>query len=215
LTGKQFTKAATVIVNKLTPQEFESILKSVVRLENTESIFNNIYKLFHLPIDKKPYTTKTDNTGILTTYKNFEIEIRNFIYVDWDSSEHSRIIFEFKKRKSLLDDFINPTHKIVTDLKKLCTAEIYNAQFDILPTGGFGNESLKVFYQNGTYNPDWEKQHRISPLIIVKTINREKGKDFYIIEFSLNAECYQRKIDKTFLREDWKEIFRYSAPHWL
>ncbi len=106
-----------MINNKLTQQEFESILRSVIRLESIESIFNNIYRVFHLP-NKKPYTTKTDNTGVLSTYKNFEIEIRNFIYVDWDSSEHSRIIFEFKKAKSILDDFINPTYKILNEIKK-------------------------------------------------------------------------------------------------
>ncbi len=46
-------------------------------------------------------------------------------------------------------------------------------------------------------------------------MNRDKGKDFYIVEFSITTECYERKINKTVLKEDWKEIFRYTAPHWL
>lgn len=203
-----------MIINKLTPEEFESILKSVIRLENIKTVFNNIYKIFHLPVDKKPHTTKTDDKTIVTIYKNFEIEIWNFIYTDWDSSEHSRIIFQFKKAKSLIDDFINPTHNIVNNLKKLCAIEIYDVQFDILPTGGFGSDDLKVFYQKNTFNPDWEKQHKISPLIISKSTIREKGKDFYIIEFSITCECYQRQKDRTILKENWVDIFQYSAPHW-
>jgi hypothetical protein len=204
-----------VITNALAPEEFESILKSILRLESIESIFNTIYRLFHLPIDKKPYTTKTENGGILTTYKTFKFEIKHFIYVESDSSEHPRILLGFTKRKTFWDDFVNPTNKIVSNLKKLSASEIPDLQFDVLSTDGFGHEDLRILYQKGTYNPDWEKQHRISPLIIFKTIFKEKGQEYYVIEYSLVAECFQRKGDKTILKEGWKEIFRYSAPYWL
>ncbi len=199
-----------MIINQLTQEEFKSILKSVFSLENIENIFNNIYKIYHLPINKRPFNTETDNSGINTTYEDFDLKIRNVIYVNRDSSEHSRIIFEFSKKKSRFINFINPTRKIVTDLKKLCNAEIYNAQFGILPTHGFGHESLKVYFQKGTYNPDWEKQRRISPMVITTV----EENNLYIVEFHFASECYERKNDKTVLKKDWEKIFRYSAPYW-
>ena len=204
-----------MINNRLTEQEFESILRPILRLETIESIYQTIYGLFHLPIDKRPYTTKTESKGILTTYKSFELEIKHLTWVESDSSEHPRLVLEFTKKKSLLDDVVNPTNKIVSDLKRLSSSEIPDLQFAVLPTVGFGHESLKVLYQKSTYNPDWEKQHRISPLTIVKTMIKEKGKEYYVIEYCLTAECYQRKTDKTMLKEDWKEIFKYSAPSWI
>jgi hypothetical protein len=135
--------------------------------------------------------------------------------VETDSSEHPRLILTFTKTKHFWDDFVNPTNKIVNDLKNLSVAEISGLQFAILPTGGMGHESLRVLYQKGTYNPDWEKQHRVSPLTIFKTIAKGKGREYYAIEYWLVAECFERKGNKTILKENWKEIFKYSAPLWF
>lgn len=212
-----------MINNKLTYHEFESFIKSIVKLENTETIFEIVSKIFHLPNYKQLFCKRnSEDTGIKTTYNGFEIEVKNFKWGSWVNSvkyEDSRIIVEFKKKKMLIDDFINPTNKIVNDLKRICINEIRKLQLCNYSYYGMGidNKKLEILYQDKTFNPnsDWEKHDKISPLTIAKTIIREKGRDFYIIDFLLTAECYERDSDKTTLKKDWQEIFKNSAPMWI
>ena len=207
-----------MIVNKLTYNELESVMKPILKLENKEIIFNTISKTFHIPgYYKLDWNNEAEDTGISTIYKGFDLRVKNFKWTNSDKSEHPRIIIEFRKRKLFIDDFINPTKMILNDLKKICNGEIEKMKlknFSIYGIG-FNNSKIDCIYLDGTYNPNWEEQHKLSPLTITSAIIREKGKDFFILEFDLTAECYERKSDKTFLREDWQEIFIDSAPMWF
>jgi hypothetical protein len=204
-----------VITNALTKEEFEDILKPILRLEPTESIFDTINPLFHLPVNQRPYGANGEGRGIATTYKSFSLDIKYINWVETDSSEHPRLILSFTKTKTFWDNWVNPTHKIVNDLKKISMSEIPDLQFAALPTAGMGNEQLRILYQKGTYNPDWEKQHRVSPLTIFRTVAKQKGQEYYAIEYWLVAECFERKDNKTMLKENWKDLFRFSAPLWF
>jgi hypothetical protein len=204
-----------VITNALTKEEFERMLKPILRLEPTGRIFDTIYPLFHLPVGKRPYGTDGKDRGIATTYRSFTLDIKYINWAEFDSSEHPRLILSFTKTKTSWDDWVNPTHKIVNDLKKLSMSEIPGLQFEVLPTAGVGHEQLRILYQKGTYNPDWVKQHRVSPLTIFRTIAKEKGQEYYAIEYWLVAECFERKDNKTMLKGNWKDLFRFSAPLWF
>jgi hypothetical protein len=185
-------------IKPLTPKEFESILKPIFRLE------------------PNPHTTENQNRQTVLTYKGFDIQIGRLIPIVTDSCERQRLLLQFTKKKSFWDDVIDPTNRIVNDLKILCMTEMPNVQFTVLPTGGFGHESLRIWYQQGTYNPDWRKEQRISPLIIAKTIRiKEKGQEYYVIECSVCAECYQRKANKTILKGNWKDVLKRSDAYWL
>lgn len=183
-------------IKPLTPKEFESILKPIFRLE------------------PNPPTIENQNGQTPLTYKGFAIQIGRLTPIATESPERQRLLLQFTKKKSFWDDVVDPTHKIVIDLKTLCITEMPNVQFAVLPTGGFGHESLRILYQQGTYNPDWQKEQRISPLTIVKTTRiKEKGEEYYVIECSFCAECYQRKAKKTVLKQDWKEVFKGSDAY--
>lgn len=200
-----------MITNSLTFYEIERIIQAIIKLENTEIIFDIVSKIFHFP-NYKELGGKSENIGIKTTYKGFGIAVKHFV---WDKFGHQRIIVEFTKEKAFIDSFINPMNKIVNDLKKICETEIDKVKFSILPTGGISENYLEILYQEGTYNPDWEEQHKTSPLTIAKSIKREMGNDLYIIDFDLTAECFERNLGRTILKEDWREIFIDSAPMWF
>ncbi|MEO6838611.1 MAG: hypothetical protein ABI261_08275 [Ginsengibacter sp.] len=207
-----------MIVNELTYNELESVMKPILKLEKKEIIFNIISKTFHIPsYDKFDSDNEAENTGVKTMYKGFDLRVKNFKWTNSDKSEHPRIIIEFRKRKLFLDDSINQTKLILNDLKKICNGEIEKMKLKNFSIYGIGRDDSRIdcLYQEGTYNPNWEKQHKLSPLTITSAIIREKGKDFFILEFDLTAECYERKSDKTFLKEDWQEIFIDSAPMWF
>jgi hypothetical protein len=188
-----------MIIKPLTPKEFENFLRPIFRLEPSERVYSTFYGLLKLP-----------------TYKGFDIQLERYIPIVTDLYQRPRITLRFTKKKSFWDDVVDPTNRIVNDLKFLCTAEIPDVQFALLPAGGFGHESLRILYQQGTYNPNWEKEQRISPLIIAKTIKiKENGQEYYVVECSLCAECYQRKANKTILKKDWKELLRRSVAYWV
>ncbi len=117
-----------MITNTITKEEFERMLKPILRLEPTERIFETIYPLFHLPPGKRPFDIDSENQGIATTYKSFALDIKYINWVETDSSEHPRLILSFTKAKTFLDDFVSPTRDIVNDLKKSSMSQIPGLQ---------------------------------------------------------------------------------------
>ena len=171
-----------MIVNKLTYNELGNLIKPILKLENKEIIFNTISKTFHISsYDKLDLNNEAEDTGIKTMYKGFDLRVKNFKWTNSDKSEHPRIIIEFTKRKLFIDDFINPTKKILNDLNKICNGEIEKMKLLNFSIYGIGRDDSRIdcLYQEGTYNPNWEKQHKLSPLTITKAIIKKKRRFLY------------------------------------
>ncbi len=61
----------------------------------------------------------------------------------------------------------------------------------------------EFLYQVETLNPKWKEEDKLSPLVIYS-----KGEPkSYFIEFLFIPECYERKSNKTTLRNNWIEYF--------
>ena len=200
-----------MIANKLTYGEIETIIKPMIKLESFETIFDIVNKVFHIPTEEK-----SEYIGVTSTYAGFKLKIWKFNYLDYDDKLHPRIILQFKKEKSFIDYFINPMNKILKELSNICASEIHEIRLNKWRMNGLSNDNLilNLIYQKDTFNPiisDYERQHKFSPLTI--TAGEEVNK--YIIEFFFTPECYERKLNKTILRENWSEIFKKSAPFWL
>ncbi len=118
-----------MISNKLTFSELEKILKPIIKLDNIETIKEGIFKILHFtnPIQtkKKRYLINANNTGVNSTYKGYEIEIRLFE----KKNDCFGIVLHLSKRKTITDDFQNPQKQIINDLKRLCESEITEAKF--------------------------------------------------------------------------------------
>lgn len=202
-----------MINNELTYIELEKIIKPIIKLEHIEIIKESIYKVLYFkkaePNDKNQYRITSETTGINSTYKGFEIEIRRLNDIE---NGYTGVIIQFRKTKSFIDFFKNSRKSIVNDLKKLCASEIDEAEFSdfVVRFVPSVNRKYEYFYQSGTKNPDWEKQNKLSPLTI---FTKEDYKSF-LIEFLFTPECYERKTNKTILRGDWLEIFKNYTPSW-
>jgi len=202
-----------MINNTLTYKELENIIKPIIKLEHIEIIKESIYKTLYFkkaePSDKRQYIINSEITGINSTYKGFGIVI---LRLDDIENDYSGVVIQFRKTKSFIDEFKNPTKPIVNALKKLCASEIVEAKFNDMVTRFVPavNRKLEFFYQSGTKNPDWEKQNKLSPL----TIFTKQDYKSFLVEFLFAPECYERKVDKTTLRGDWLEIFRNYTSSW-
>lgn len=202
-----------MVNNQLTYNELEKIIKPIIRLENIEIIKEFIYKVLYFKkaqaSDKSQYRISSETTSVNSTYKGFEIEIKRLNDV---ANGYTGVIIQFRKTKLFIDQFRNPTRSIVRDLKKLCSSEIYEAYFSdhVVRFVSTVNRKHEFIYQSGTKNPDWERQSKLSPLTI---FTKEDFKSF-LVEFLFTPECYQRKSNKTILREDWLEIFKNFTPSW-
>lgn len=202
-----------MINNILSYKELEKIFLPILKLENIEIIKENIYKVLHftkaLPNDKRQFRICAETTGINSTYKNFEIEVRRLEDKD---NDYSGVIIQFRKKKSLKDLFFNPTKQILKELQKLCNKEIHEAWFNNFDPGGIVKENVKeqFLYQLGTLNPDWKEQNKLSPLSIYK----REDDHFYLVEFLFTPLCYERISDKTILKRDWHELFSLHTPSW-
>lgn len=202
-----------MINNRLTTTELERIFTPILRLDSIEIIKENIYKVLHFtkskPSDKEQYIINSTLTGISSTYRGFEIEIRRL-----NDFKHGYlgVIIQFRKRKKIMDYFINQKSKIVNDIKKLCGKEINDAWFkEFDPWGIVQKDGKEEFlYQLGTLNPDWKEQNKLSPLAIYTKADTNSD----LIEFLFTPECYHRKSDKTVLKDNWLEIFSLYTPSW-
>jgi DNA-directed RNA polymerase specialized sigma54-like protein len=201
-----------MIENRLTNIELEKIIQPILKLDAIEIIKKNIYNTLHFtrgkPAEKDQYIINANFTGINSTYKGFEIEI---LRLNDSKNGFADSIIKFRKRKTFIDYFINPKNRIVNALKVMCGKEIEKALFGKFDPRGIVKENVKeeFLYQLGTLNPDWKEQNKLSPL----TMYTREDLNSYLIEFLFTPECYERKADKTTLKDDWLEIFR-STPAW-
>lgn len=89
-----------MIINILSYQELEKIFLPILKLESIDIIKDNIYKVLHFakatPTDKKQFRICAETTGINSTYKKFEIEIRR---LEDKESDYSLVIIQFKRKK--------------------------------------------------------------------------------------------------------------------
>ena len=202
-----------MINNKLTEDEFKKILLPIIRLDQIEKIKEAIYKVLHftkaLPTDKQQYRICPETTGINSTYKGFAIEIRGLNDIE---NYYIGVIIQFRKQKSFLDLFYSPKKRLVRDIQKLCDKEIYQARFKYFDSGGFVKDNIteEFFYQLGALNQNWKEQNKLSPL----SIYTKEDFSSYLVEFLFTPNCYERKSDKTILRDNWDEIFSLYTPSW-
>jgi len=56
----------------------------------------------------------------------------------------------------------------------------------------------------GSLNSDWENDDKISPLVLYV----KRDPKLCLIEFSFVPDCYERKLDKTILKENWSVILK-------
>lgn len=201
-----------MIANKLTIEELHKIFNPILRLENIELVKKAIYDVFHIvkynPNDKQQYRISSMNDGIYTTYNEYEIEIKG---LSDPKNYYTGVIIQFKRKKKFLDFLSNPNKKLFTQLQKLCDEEISEAWLTKFEPGGMEPENVKeeFWYQLGGFNHEWRTDSKVSPLFI---FTRESSNE-YFIEFLLNPECYERKSDKTTLRDNWLDIFiNYTGP---
>ena len=202
-----------MIKNELTYKELENVFRPILQLENIVKIKESIYKVFHFtrakPSDKKQYVLSSRFTGVISSYHGFEVEVRS---LHDRENDYVDVLVKFTKLKKFTDHFFSPKIKIVKEIKKICKIEILNCSFTPFAPGEFPNDDVKseFFHQLGTKNPKWEEQNKISPLTIFA---KETPKDI-IIEFLFSPDCYERKDDKTKLKDDWLEIFNLYVPSW-
>ena len=202
-----------MINNKLTKLEFEKMIRPILQLERIEVIKENIYSVLHFtkcdPTDKRQFRICLETTGINSTYKGFQIEIRR---LDDVANDYIDVILQFRKRKTIFDFFNNPTKYLVKDLKRICDLDIYEAWFHGFDPGNPVKEYVidQFLYQLGTLNPDWKEQNKLSPLCVY---TKEDFKS-YLVELSFSPQCYERKEGKTKLRSNWLEIFQKFCPSW-
>lgn len=202
-----------MINNRLTYKELEKILLPILRLEEIEEIKGSIYKVLHftraLPSEKAQYRICSDTTGINSTYKKFELEVRR---LNDSKNAYIGVIIQFRKKKSFIDSFVNPIHQIVNDLKRICEKEISDSNFkEFDPGGRVNNESIEKFLiQSGTLYDNWKEENKLSPL----TIFTQENSNIFLVEFSFEPLCYVRNSSKTTLRNDWQVIFNLNIPPW-
>lgn len=201
-----------MITNKLSTEEFNDILRPILRLSTIEVIKFNVYKILHFQkakqIETDQYILNTKSTGVSSTYKGFELEIRR---LPDQKNGYSGLIFQMRKRKRISDLLFNPAKKIASEIKTICSEEISKSWLTEFDPGGKAPYNVRetFFYQLGAKYPNWKEESKISPLALYV---REDDKG-YTIEFLFHPECYERVSDKTSLRIDWIEIFSKS-PRW-
>lgn len=201
-----------MIANKLTVEELNKIFKPILRLENIELVKKSIYDVFHIvkynPNDKQQYRISSMNDGINTTYNDYQIEIKG---LSDPKNDYTGVIIQFKRKKKLLDFLSNPNKKLFNQLLKFCDDEIYGAWLTKFEPRGIGQENVKqeFWYQSGSFNHEWKIDSKISPLFIFT----EESSNEYFIEYLFAPECYERKSEKTTLKENWLDIFiNYTRP---
>lgn len=202
-----------MITNNLTEDEFKGIMLPIIKLENIQTVKEVIYRILNFtkapPTDKKQYRICHETTGINSLYKGFEIDVRKLNDIE---NDYNGVIIRFRKRKILIDHFLNPQKKIVNSLANLCEKEINQARFKKFKPGGIIKDNVKevFFYQIGTLNDKWKRENKLSPL----TIFTRDDSNFLLVEFLFTPMCYERKSNKTNLKDNWNEIFRLNTPSW-
>ncbi len=202
-----------MIKNELTYKELEKIFRPILQLENIVKIKESIYKVLHFtrakPSDKQQYMISSEFTGVISSYHGFEVQVRK---LHARENDYIDALISFTKQKRFTDHFFSSKNKIVDEIKKICESEILDCWFTPFEPGGFSKDDSKLefFHQMGTKNPKWEEQNKVSPLTI---FTKETPKDI-VIEFLFSPDCYERKEDKTKLKEDWLEIFNLYVPSW-
>lgn len=202
-----------MIKNELTYKEIEKIIRPILKLENILTIKESIYKVLHFtranPSDKEQYIISSNFTGISSTYRGFEIEVRNLNDRD---NDYIDVLLRLVRKKTFKDHFFSSKNKIVKEIKNFCETEISECWFSNFDPGGIIKDDTKeeFLYQLGAKNPEWKKQNKISPL----TIFIQEKSDQILIEFLFSPDCYERIENKTSLKENWLEIFTKYCPSW-
>ena len=202
-----------MIINTLTNQEFEKLIKPILKLEDIVSVKSNIYEILHFTkhsaSDKRQYIISSENTGIRTIYMGFNLDIKR---LSDPENDYTGVILQFKRERQLIDYLINPLKKLVEDLKIKCNEELFEALFKSFDPGGLPPQGTEeIFqYQLGTLNPNWREDKKLSPLTIFTRVNEKS----FFLELIFCPECYERKSNKTTLKEDWLEIFRHYTQPW-
>ena len=202
-----------MIKNELTYKEIEKIIRPILKIEDILTIKESIYKVLHFkranPSDKKQYVISSYFTGISSTYRGFEIEVRKLNDRD---NDYIDVLLRFVRKKTFKDHFFSSKNKIVKEIKNFCETEISECWFSDFDPGGISKDDTKeeFLYQLGAKNPEWKKQNKISPL----TIFIQEKSDQIIIEFLFSPDCYERIENKTSLKKNWLEIFTKYCPSW-
>lgn len=202
-----------MIKNELTYKELEIIFRPILQLENIVKIKENIYKVLHFtrakPSDKQQYVISSEFGSVISSYRGFEIQVRK---LHARENDYIDVLIRFTRKKVFTDHFFSSKNKIVDEIKKICESEISDCWFTPFEPGGFPKDDSKLefYHQMGAKNPNWEEQNKVSPLTF---FTKETPKDI-IFEFLFSPDCYERKDDKTKLKEDWLKIFSLYVPSW-
>ncbi|MDN3657204.1 hypothetical protein QWZ08_16260 [Ferruginibacter paludis] len=192
--------------NQLTYEELDKIIKPIITLENIDIIKERVYSILKFtpssPSANKQYFVNRDTTGVNSTYKQFEIEIRK---LSDPKNDFNGVIIQFKKQKRILDDFINPTNRLLKDLRKILDNEFTDLSLSNFDPGGKVIDGIKesYHYHLNALNPNWQIDNKLSPLVIY---TREDYQTL-LIEFTFSPECYERTLYGTSLKVYWRNFF--------
>ena len=212
-----------MIVNKLTEQEFERLMTPVLRLEECEVIKRKVYEVLQVwqysPTDKRQYFTRGECSGVCSTYRGFEIDVRGF---NDPKNHYTGTIIQLKKNRGVMDALLNPNRQLVAKLKELCERELLqtlDTMFMRLNLGPQKDNSSKeeLLYLSGVLNPKWNEPtsgflplvNPVSPL----SIFTQESHTGFITEFWFFPECFERQGNKTRLKQDCLEILEQFPPH--
>jgi hypothetical protein len=158
--------------------------------------------------DKTQYFIGPEYTGVRSSYKNHEIEIRKLPDAE---NGYTGLIMQFRKRLTFFDSFISPDKHLIYSLTQHFKSEFVDFSFVELNPGGVAPADIKdkFLYQSGALNINWKEDDKISPL----TLYTKQGNGKSLVELLFHPECYERKLKKTALKNNWPEIFN-RAPRW-
>lgn len=197
-----------MIYNKLTTTEFEQIILSIIRLNESTIKKNLIYSKMHYQNANLSITNEgfiePNSTGIQTWYKGFEVKINRLDNDTFNDFNYGNSI-SFYKNINFLDQWNFGFTKIYNSIYKICNREIQNFSFDqifINKSKFMFGDDVQVYFQRGFKNLEWSQLNKISPLILSRT--ERNGK--LIIDFYFNSKCYYKVEDQTIIKDNWIEI---------
>ncbi len=195
-----------MISNKLSYREFETIFVSILSLEPISEVKSKIYKILHYEIpendDKEKYINSL-STGVKSTYKNFEIEMRK---LSNSRNEYTGFRLHLYKETDIVDVFRNPLKRIVQDVQRICEKEIKNGKLIHFNLGRNvkQNEKEWLLYHIETQNSNCVSKQKLSPLSIYTMQNMNS----FLMEFLFYPDCYIRHDNKTIIKNNWLDILQ-------
>ncbi|HRN46760.1 MAG TPA: hypothetical protein PKW69_01900 [Niabella sp.] len=193
-----------MIENKLTNIELARVLKPILKLEGLAQIkseFDSVFQEKMQSFDDIIEYTRRYNV----TYRGFKIFING---IGCLSKGSIYISLNCRIERKWFHSFYDPTLNFITDLKKIAVEEFNHLSFYKNEINAYPNsytkrdlERFTYIHDSSAFNSAWNEGTEISPLII----SPSKNDKYYFIEFVFNPNCYFRKDNKTFLKENWKE----------